>query len=751
MRRGLGYVLGSILLGGFLLPALPVMGQTEIFGLTPSGEGEVGGRIFVDRPGKADRGKFEEYRDIPPGVFLERLRLRLESQDGGYSLELRAKDVGEQDQNFLLKSSKLGRYTFEFEWDQIPHVFSGTGRSPYRQTPPGVFELSDLLQSTLQGASASARPGILQSFLSTAPDIDLKTRWDAARFLMQYTPTPDWNLRAEYTRTLKEGGRPIGMVFGSPGGNLIEVPEPIDQTVNDFRATAELARERWQLQFAYNLSTFQNDVNALIADNPLRITDAPLSSTGTSAPARGRLSLAPDNIAQTASLTGGWNLPWRSRLTGTFSYGWRFQDEAFLPHTINAAISDPRLTLPANSLDGEVRTLLANLRFTSRPFRDITLSARYRFYDFDDRTPVLIFPARVITDTTLNTEPVASSRFSYNKHNAGADVGWRLLPPLSAKVGFEWERWDRDSRHREAPLTDEYTPKVSLDYTPLDWVLLRASYARSWRRISDYNTFAHLSHTVLEEESLEAEKPVSQSALLRKYDEADRDRDRVDFLAQVSPLDTLTFTPTLSFRNDDYNNSPLGLQEDKSWAAGFDISWSPIERLVFFASYMRETFDARQRSRYRAPPDQLENPTYDWIGKNNDTVDTVGAGIDTPLIPKKLDLRLAWNFSTATGRMRASNPVTPTGGTAAQNTSATAVDFPKIIDRLHQLEASLKYHVTTASFIRFRYIFETFDITDFRTDNIQPFMPASPTDIYLGAQVRPYTAHILALSVGYRF
>ena len=749
MRRRLEWALGSLLLSGFLLLPSRAMGEAEILGLKASGEGEVGGRIFVDRPSKGDRAKFEEYRDIPPGVFLERLRLRLESPDGSYSLQLGVKDAGEEDQNFFLQAAKLGRYTFEFEWDQLPHIFSGTGRSPYRENSRGVFELPDLLQTTLQGASAAARPGILQSFLATAPDIDLKTRWDTARFLMSVTPTPEWDLRAEYTRTLKTGERPIGMVFGSPGGNLVELPEPIDQAVNDFRVTAALAREWWQLQFSYNLSLFQNDVGALIADNPLRIMDAPLGPTGTSAPARGRLSLAPDNLAHTVSLMGGLNLPWRSRLTGTFAYGWRFQDQAFLPHTINAAISDPGLALPANSLDGDVRTLLANLHFTSRPFRTITVAARYRFYDFDDRTPTLTFPTQVVTDTTLNTEPVASSRFSYTKHNAGADVGWRLLPPLSLKVGYEWERWDRDSRHREAPLTDEHTPKISLDYTPLDWLLLRASYAHSWRRISDYNTFAHLAHTVLEEETLQGEIPQAQDILLRKYDETDRDRDRADLLVQLSPVDTVTFTPTLSLRSDHYTDSPLGLQDDTSWAAGFDVSWSPMERLSLFASYMRETFDAKQRSRFRQPPDQLENPTFDWVAKNHDGVDTAGAGIDAALIPKKLDLRLAWNFSTARGKMRAFNPVTPTGGTAAQNASATAVNFPTITDRLHQLEASLKYHITPAAFVRFRYIFEKFDITDFRTDDIQPFMGG--TDVFLGAQIRDYTAHVFAITLGYRF
>jgi hypothetical protein len=169
MRCGFGAALSSLLLSGILLLPLQATGQVEVLGLKASGEGEVGGRIFVNRPSKADRAKFEEYRDIPPGVFLERLRLRLESQDGSYSLELGARDAGEEDQNFFLRGAKLGQYAFEFEWDQIPHVFSGTAQSPYRKTSQGVFELSDLLQTTLQGASAAARPGILQSFLPRPP------------------------------------------------------------------------------------------------------------------------------------------------------------------------------------------------------------------------------------------------------------------------------------------------------------------------------------------------------------------------------------------------------------------------------------------------------------------------------------------------------------------------------------------------------------------------------------------------------
>ncbi len=105
--------------------------------------------------------------------------------------------------------------------------------------------------------------------------------------------------------------------------------------------------------------------------------------------------------------------------------------------------------------------------------------------------------------------------------------------------------------------------------------------------------------------------------------------------------------------------------------------------------------------------------------------------------------------------MTAFNPVVPSGGTGAQNTSATAQDFPEVEDHLFQLEASVRYRMTPAWFFRIRYLMEKFDLDDFRTDRIQPFMgnidPSSGTSIYLGAQARDYTAHVVGLTIGYRF
>jgi hypothetical protein len=58
-------------------------------------------------------------------------------------------------------------------------------------------------------------------------------------------------------------------------------------------------------------------------------------------------------------------------------------------------------------------------------------------------------------------------------------------------------------------------------------------------------------------------------------------------------------------------------------------------------------------------------------------------------------------------------------------------------------------------------VFEKFDLTDFKIDDLDPFMPnsnvngsgvVSPSrDVFLGDRIEDYKAHVFALSLIYRF
>jgi len=164
-------------------------------------------------------------------------------------------------------------------------------------------------------------------------------------------------------------------------------------------------------------------------------------------------------------------------------------------------------------------------------------------------------------------------KWGYTRQNLDADGRWRFGKPVALTLGGGWERWDRVN-HREVPTTNEVFAKAALDVTPVDWLVARLTYRPSFRRIDEYNTFAHHEHQVLEEDTA-ASLVQGQSVLLRKFDEAERDRQAVNLTLTFTPLDTLSVSVVGEYGNDQYVRSPLGLQDATRWSLGFDGSWQP--------------------------------------------------------------------------------------------------------------------------------------------------------------------------------
>lgn len=777
-RRTTGLLLAGILIA--LVPSLVAGAGPEIFGLQTSGDVELGGRVFTNRPPEEDRAKFEEYRDLPESAFLQYLRLRGDSKDDFYTVEILGFNGGQDDQNFQLRSYGVGTFDFLFEWDETPHLLSTTSRTLTVQSSPGDF--------TVPGCPLNCPP--LASW-NTAPLIDeLGFRTDTAVVAGSFSPSPDWDIGVEWNRRFKHGDRPLALPFGTPGSNALELPVPIDETINGVHLNVGYAGEGYQLQFGYDFSIFDNDLTGFISDNPCKgpLSGCSAGNSGAAAPEQGRGALFPDNYAMTFSLAGGVNLPMKTRLTGSFSYSFQKQDQDFLPFTINGNLTNPAgnpncpvgtpLTssscLPATNLDGNVNIFLLNLSATSRPMDDMTATAKFRLYRYDDSSSTIFFPLYVEDDRSVQTVTTggplraqSAKRFPYTKLNAGGDVRYQLFKPVAVKVGFDWEHWDRSANAlvlpfagvspetggdavlnvpRELETTNEYTPRVMLDLTPADWLLVRLSYAYSTRNGSDY---------------LQATE--DQYGLLRKYDMADRNRQRVDVLADLFAMDNLTFTTTFNYAIDNYPSTAYGLQEGISWAAGIDGSWKPLEWLNVFAGYVHEEWDANSRQKFRrtatgpggactvALCDELDNPTFDWQQESKDIYDTVRAGVMAELIPKKLDGGANFNYSIGHTDMNAFNPVTPTCANCTFASSADAEDFPGITNDLLHFDVFLRYWITEHFTAKVNFTWENYNTTDFREDNLMPVNASTGDVVFLGNDPQSYTASWFTLSVGYHF
>jgi len=380
----------------------------------------------------------------------------------------------------------------------------------------------------------------------------------------------------------------------------------------------------------------------------------------------------------------------------------------------------------------------------------VTFTARYRIYDYIDESDPVTFPGTVGNDRFLIRGERRATRSPYTRQNADLDAHWRIVQPLALTVGTGWERWDRDDHGREAPESDELSGKLKLDWTGLEWLSVSAAYRPSFRRIARYNSAALLRQTVEDPALATFER---QSTLLRKYDEGERDRQLVDGSVMLEPHETLTTTLTTSYRYDDYVRSSLGLQEATTWSAGMDLAWRPHERVSILVSYVHEAIRQRMRSRNRefgAGGRVLDFKDYEWVTEHADTIETVYLGAQAALIRNVLDWSLGGSYSYALGRTDTFNPVPPASGTPAQNATARAVSFPAIEDSLLRLETALKYRFAKSWTVGLGYTFELFEKSDWRTDTLNPFVPGT-TSIFLGNTYRDYAAHIVAVTVGYRF
>ena len=645
-------------------------------------------------------------------------------QDGAYQY-LEADRLGLDSRYLELGGGIQGKYGVQFDYNQIPNNMFDTARTPFR----GVG--SDRL-TLPAGWDDGATTGEMAALDASLRSFDIETERKRYGLGAYWLPKANWKTRIRFSREQRDGtdviGGGIGRGFGVGRGGVRSsiLPEPVDYETDQLDATADYIRGDGQLQLAYRYSGFSNDNRSLTWDNPFDSgaggggggggqgggqgggggsgSGPGAVDPGGAVSELGRIALAPDNQYHQASVSAGYQLQPTTRVSGNISLGWLKQDEDFVPASINPDFAD--LALPRNSLDAEALVTSGFLRLHSRPLRKLRLTGSYRYYDRDLDVDRDTYPqVRLDSGTTASKK---NRPFDYHRHDVALDGRYRLTSKADVSVGYDYESLSRNYQDAEREDTHENRLSASLKYMPLRQLTARLYGSLADRGGSDY-------------EPLEPENP-----LLRKYHLADREQNTAGIRMAYVPVTWLSFTGKAEVRDDDYDDTEIGLTDAKRHVYFLEAAYVPGGRFSGHASVTHELIDSNQRG-------DLSGAGEIWRVEQEDTITTWGIGAELDVIPDRLRFSLDYIYSDGTGETEVSR----------------GTPFPDVDTKLHSLQLQALYHHSEQLDFRLAFWHESLDGDDWALDNVNP--DTVPSVLLTGEETPDYSNNVVTLSAIYRF
>ena len=675
-----------------------------------------------------DAARYERYRDLGDGLFIETFRWQRESR--GFFTNLAADHVGREDQRYTLDVVNPGRLKSWFQYDQIPMLLSRTTQTLFSDSIPQELTIVDALQAQVQ-----ANPASMDAvFAANAVTFDTETKRRIAGGAAEFMMTSALTFKARVQHSEKSGSIPYGGSFGH--SSLVEMPLPMRHGLTDVDAGAEWQQGRWLFRGAYTGSWFSNDFQTQTFDNPFRATDS------LAIPSRGRLSVAPDNSFVGVNGMASVTLPYRTRVTGYVSVASLHDGgDPIMPQTINSTVT----TAPIDRLtvEGEARTTSVNLNVVSRPSPKLDLTARYRTYDYDNRTPEFAMTQRVSYDNAavpvnpaVDTEP-----FSVNRGTLDADARYTPGGRFTAGVGYSWIGEERT--HRVFDSTTDHVVRLTADLVGQRWLTFRTKYEHAQRR-----------GTGVEEGEAEL-LAIGEQPGMRHYDVAQRNRNRVTFLTSVTPGGSISYWGSVAAGKDDFIESEFGLRDNGHRVYSIGIDAVPGDRFLLGASYAYEKYTALSRSRQANPGPQFNDPSRNWATDAADKAHSVRVNLEIRDLIPKLDVRFNYDYSHSRSLYHyITGPVedrTLPEEVIVESTLPAPTQLPPTLSELHMATTDFTYNLNARVGIGLSFWYERYRVEDFTLDiDANPDLSRGSV-LLMGYLYTPYTARTVWLRMYYRF
>lgn len=739
-----------------------------------------------------DEARLERYRDLRSGASTF---FTMQRNTDSYRFNASFFNAGYRDQSYAAEyygslvtvSASFSGIPLNYLYD-APLIWQGDGR--------GRFTLDPAVRAAIQGPTNAAAdgtavgvpcaPGLAPTACNATTSAQVKANRsiynsllrpdtmaalrNTTAVVLKFRATPALDVGADFTSTGRTGEMPWAASFGFNNAN--NLPAPINQRNDELRINTEWVNSKGMFRLDYWGSFFENQVQTLTWDNPIRATDFtnglrppngpydPSAYSNGNGPAFGQMALWPSNILNSAGATGMLRAIPKTTINGSVQLTYMRQNESLLPWSLNTSINNdavfsafPRLrTLPRASAQASVNGLNALVNLTSRPARYLTLNARYRYNEHDNNTP--FFDGREYVRLDGVPEEIAddpltphiegwSEYFHITRKNFDASSTFGLRDFGSLKVGYGNERFDREGRGFSE--VNEHIFRASYDAPLLDLVSIRASFDAGRRRGEGF---------IISDIDYE-EGPAGTQPGLRYYDEADRDRARGSVIVSVNPAPMASLYVQYSAIRDTFlgdesipaGREHFGLMSQDAEAVVGGVDVSPNDIVSFGASYGRDEFAALQKSRNANPPPDPSwtDPARNWTLDNTEVVKTIMAYLDlTGLARSKVDVRFSYELNDSDNAFTYGGPRIP-----ALQAAGTFIPLPNVVNEWRRVTLDLKYFLTSRVGLGLGYWYEDFSVSDWNTiDSGGPAGFAAATGVpridWLGGLTtgygnRPYT------------
>jgi len=322
------------------------------------------------------------------------------------------------------------------------------------------------------------------------------------------------------------------------GWALLMLPEPINANHSQVEARLSYAGEKLRLSGSYYGSFYSNAYGSLNPNVPANLNNPlgdllPLSA-GLQAILSQPVALPPDNQSHHFDLAGHYALTRTTQINFKLGYARALQHQDFAGSGLSGA------PVGVNDLAGRVDTTLAQLGITSRPLPKLSLLAKLRYEDRDDRTPIALYNVEDtstytngrLSSTKLRGQLQASYQFSSDyRGTLGAEhesIDRGVFTPTSAVAGISALRQKTD----EATVSAQLRRRMSEDFSGSISVASSRRDGSNWLRDN--------SGLGVTEVTDPADPAAGFSTAIFMPTLANRQRDTVKLLADWQPTESLS-------------------------------------------------------------------------------------------------------------------------------------------------------------------------------------------------------------------